>query len=120
MRLVRFVAILGLVSLLGLACGAGGASTPEEAVSGYMNAVESGNVDDASDYVLGGIPSWKREMISQLGSMFETIETVVVGSRIMGDEAIVFVKSYLFGQVTDEEIICVLDDGVWKLRESIY
>ncbi len=118
----KLFALLGLAGLLVMACGGGGASNPEDAVTAFFNAVKSGNADEAANYVLGGIPEEERAMLAQLGPMLEAMELEVTGHTLSedGQSAVVDISISFMGEADTDEVECVLDNGVWKLEETSF
>jgi len=118
---MRKVAVLfGLAAMLLMACGGAGASSPEDAVSAFFDAIKSGDAEGASQYVLGGIPEEERAMLAQLGPMMEAMELEVTGSTIDGETAVVTISISFMGETDTDEVNCVMDGGVWKLEETSF
>jgi hypothetical protein len=115
----KILAALGIAGLVLMACGGGGAGNPEDAVSGFFEAIKNGDVDAASNYIQGGIPEEERGMVAEIGPMFEMMELEVTGSEIAedGNTAVVFISISFMGETDTDEVEVVLVDGSWKLAE---
>ncbi len=115
----KLLAVLSIAGLVIMACGGGGAGNPEDAVKGFYDALKGGDIDKASEFILGGIPEEERPMFAEIGPVMEMMELEVTGSEISedGKSAVVFTSIAFMGDVQEDEVECVLDDGKWKLEE---
>lgn len=112
--------LFGLVGMLLMACGGAGAGNPEDAVTGFFDALKAGDADKASEFVAGGIPEEERGMLAEMGPMMEAMELSVTGSTVSedGQTAVVTISISFMGETDTDELDCVLEGGVWKLAES--
>jgi len=112
----------GLVGMLLIACGGGAAGNPEDAVTGFFDALKAGDADKAAEYVVGGIPEDQRAMLEGIGPMMEAMELSVTGSTISedGQTAVVTISFSFMGETDTDEMNCILDNGTWKLEETSF
>ena len=113
----KLLVVLGIIGLVSMACGGGGAGNPEDAVKGFYDALKVGDIDKASEFIVGGIPEEERPMLADIGPMMEIVEFEVTGSEIAedGESAVVFTSIGFMGETTEDEVECQLEDGVWKM-----
>jgi len=119
----KILAVLGLAGLVIMACGGGGgASTPEDAVTGFFDAMKSGDIDAMMQYApeaeRGEITEEDREMFAAVAGMMESMELNVVGSEIDGDEAVVTVEITFMGETNEEEIDLMKENGSWVITDG--
>lgn len=114
----KLLAVLGIAGLVIMACGGGGAGNPEDAVKGFYDALKGGDVDKASEFIVGGIPEEERPMFAEIGPAIGMMEFEVTGSEISedGNSAVVFTSIDFMGDVQEDEVEVVLDNGVWKME----
>ena len=115
----KILAVLGVVGLAVMACGGGGASTPEDAVNGMYNALKTGDLDAMMQYAPASereeITDEDREEFQSMAGMFESMEFEVIGSEIEGDEAVVTIEMTFMGQSSEEEMELMKENGSWVI-----
>ncbi|MCK4504071.1 MAG: hypothetical protein KAW14_00525 [Candidatus Aegiribacteria sp.] len=113
----KLLAVLSIAGLVIMACGGGGAGNPEDAVTGFYDALKGGDIDKAAGFIQGGIPEEERPMFADIGPMMEMMEFEVTGSEIAedGKSAVVFTSTGFMGEVQEDEVECVIEDGAWKM-----
>ncbi len=113
----KLLAVLSIAGLVIMACGGSGAGNPEDAVKGFYDALKGGDIDKASEFIVGGIPEESRPMFDEIGPMMEMMEFEVTGSEIAedGESAVVFTSTGFMGETQEDEVECVIDGGAWKM-----
>ena len=118
------LAVLGVVGIVVMACGGdgGGASTPEDAVNGAFNAMKSGDIDAAAQYMpeadrseINDMSDEDREMMQGTFATMSEMEFNVLSSEIDGETAVVTVEMTTMGQSMKQEVDLIKENGRWVM-----
>ena len=118
----KFLVILGIIGLVAMACG-GGPGNPEDVVKGYLNAMQSGDIDGMMQYMPESereeMTDEEKEMAEEMLSFMSAIEFEIIGSEIDGGEAVVILEINFMGQLQEQEVKLYLENGKWVLEEGV-
>lgn len=121
----KILAVLGLVGLLVMACGGGGASSPEDAVNGMFAALKSGDIDAMAQYLpeedrseITEMSDEEKEMVEGMLAMMSALEYKIIGSEIEGDVALVTIEMTFMGETNEEEVELMLENGSWVVTSG--
>lgn len=119
----KILAVLGIAGLVIMACGGGGgASSPEDAVTGMFDALKAGDIDGMMQYMpeseRGEVSDEDKEMFQQMAGMFESMEVEVLGSEIDGETAVVMVNITFMGETSEEEVELMKENGSWVISDG--
>ncbi len=122
----KFLAALGVVGLVLVACGGGGgASTPEDAVRGAFDAMKAGDIDAMAQYVpaedrseITDMSDEDKEMMQGMLSIMASMEFEIIGSEIDGDVAVVTIEMTFMGETDEEEVELMNENGSWVITDG--
>ncbi len=121
----KILAVLGLAGLLVMACGGGGASSPEDAVNGMFAALKSGDIDAMAQYLpeedrseITEMSDEEKEMVEGMLAMMSALEYKIIGSEIEGDVALVTIEMTFMGETNEEEVELMLENGSWVVTSG--
>jgi len=116
----KILAVLGFAGLIVMACGGGGASSPEDAVNGMFDAMKSGDIDAMAQYLpederseITDMSDEEKEMIQGMLAMMSAIEYEIKGTEIDGDVAVVIIEMTFMGETNEEEVELMMENGNW-------
>ncbi len=121
----KILTVLGFVGLVVMACGGGGASSPEDAVNGMFAALKSGDIDAMAQYLpeadrseITDMSDEEKEMMQGMLSMMSAIEYEINGTEIDGDIAVVTIEITIFGETDEDEVELMLENGSWVVTSG--
>jgi hypothetical protein len=121
----KILAVLGVVGLAVMACGGGGASSPEDAVNGAFNAMKAGDIDAMAQYMpedqrseMTDMSDEDKEMMQGFLSMMAAMEFKVTGSEIDGEIAVVTMETTFMGETSETEVELILENGSWVITSD--
>ena len=119
----KVLAILSIAGLVIMACGGGGAGSPEDAVQGYLDAMKSGDIDGMMQYMPESereeMTDEEKEMAEEALSFMSAIEFKIISSAIDGEEAVVTLEINFMGQVEEQEVELFMENGKWVIAEGV-
>ena len=122
----KILAVLSIAGLALMACGGGGgASSPEDAVNGMFAALKSGDIDAMVQYMpederseITDMSDEEKEMVEGMLVMMSAIEYEIKGSEIDGDVAVVTIEISFMGEIEEEEVELMLENGSWVVTSG--
>ncbi len=121
----KIIAVLSIAGLALMACGGGGASSPEDAVNGMFAALKSGDIDAMVQYMpederseITDMSDEEKEMVEGMLVMMSAIEYEIKGSEIDGDVAVVTIEISFMGEIEEEEVELMLENGSWVVTSG--
>jgi len=121
----KILAVLAVTGLVFMACGGGGASTPEDAVKGAFDAMKSGDIDAMAQYMpeaerseITEMSDEEKEMMQGMLAIMGDMEVKVLGSEIDGDHAVVSVEITFMGETEEEEVDLMNENGSWVITSG--
>jgi hypothetical protein len=121
----KILVVLSIAGLALMACGGGGASSPEDAVNGMFDAMKSGDIDAMAQYMpedqrseITDMSDEEKEMVQGMLAMMSAIEYEIKGSEIDGDYAVVTIEITFMGETEEEEMDLMLENGTWVVTSG--
>lgn len=116
----KILAVLSLAGLVFMACGGGGANSPEDAVKGMFDAMKSGDIDAIAQYMPEEMRSEITDISDEEKEMFEGMLAIMApegleikSSEIDGETAVVTIEFTMMGETQEEELELMLENGSW-------
>ncbi|MEN8208754.1 MAG: hypothetical protein ABFR50_05845, partial [Candidatus Fermentibacteria bacterium] len=107
----KILAVLSIAGLALMACGGGGASSPEDAVNGMFDAMKSGDIDAMAQYLpederseITEMSDEEKEMAQGMLAMLSAMEYEIKGTEIDGDVAVVTIEITFMGETEEEDV----------------
>ncbi len=121
----KILAVLSIAGLVFMACGGGGASSPEDAVKGMFDAMKSGDIDAMAQYLpederseITEMSDEEKEMVEGMLALMSTVEYNIKSTEIDGDIAVVTIDFTFMGETEEQDIELLLENGSWVVTSG--
>lgn len=124
-KMRKILAVLSIAGLALMACGGGGASSPEDAVNGMFDAMKSGDIDAMAQYLpederseITEMSDEEKEMAQGMLAMLSAMEYEIKGTEIDGDVAVVTIEITFMGETEEEDVELTQENGTWVVTSG--